>query len=63
MEVNLSAYMEENLSMYMAAKLSMYMAKTFSSNIGRESFHVYGNNRVYALKKPKLCSIKTKIMR
>ena len=55
MKVNLSAYMEENLS--------MYMAETFSSNIGRESFHVYENNRVYALKKPKLCSIKTKIMR
>ncbi len=55
MEVNLSAYMEENLSMYIAA--------TFSSNIGGESFHIYGNNRVYALKKPKLCSIKTKIMR
>jgi|GEM_PF-4331136 len=55
MKVNLSAYMEENLS--------MYMAETFSSNIGGESFHVYENNRVYALKKPKLCSIKTKIMR
>jgi len=56
-------YMKVNLPAYMAAKLSMYMAETFSSNIGRESFHVYENNRVYALKKPKLCSIKTKIMR
>lgn len=55
--------MKANLSAYMAEKLLMYMAETFSANIGGESFHVYENNRVYALKKPKLCSIKTKIMR